>query len=407
MNDSDGSIPHGVATDEPEAAVAASLKETERWFLRRGVPHYIESYDASTKVWTRAAPFVVVVMTSLAVLGVALFPSADSVKAAAPVVAAPLLTWIVGNLVRRKPIVARPGRVGPADLAGWTVLSVTPDLVRGEWWVGGGVLALLLALMSGAYVVTSYGVVPLLRWGATRLWGSLGAVRVAAARALPMLLLFVSFFFLTAETWQTFAHLEGVSYGLALVLFVAVGVSFVWSSLRPDIETLGRFGSWEEVRAVLERAGSPAVGLPQPVCEAPGLLHLSNRQRINSLLVAVGNQTILASLVAAVLGVFFLAFGFLVVDEALIAAWVPGHDPHVLFGVTVQGRRLVLTEELVRVSGFLATFSGFYFGVYSVTDPSFRQGLQDDSRDTLREAMAARLMYLEARSEVGDTAADD
>ncbi|HAP77646.1 MAG TPA: hypothetical protein DCR14_16395, partial [Acidimicrobiaceae bacterium] len=254
-----------------------------------------------------------------------------------------------------------------------------------------------VGLLVVAYIVTSYGVVPLLRWGGTRLWGSLGAVRVAAARALPMLLLFVSFFFLTGETWQTFSHLEGVPYGLALLLFVAVGVSFVWSTLRPDIETLGRFESWDDVRTVLDRAGSPAAGLPMPSDGEPEVLQLSKRQRINSLLVAVGNQTILAGLVAAVLGVFFLVFGFVVVDEALLASWAPGQEPHVFFGVTLNGRRLVFTEELVRVSGFLATFSGFYFGVYSVTDPSFRQGLQDDSRQSLREAMAARVVYLHAR----------
>lgn len=44
------------------------------------------------------------------------------------------------------------------------------------------------------------------------------------------------------------------------------------------------------------------------------------------------------------------------------------------------------------MSGFLATFSGFYFGVFSVTDPTFRQGLTDDSSDGLREALAARLL---------------
>ncbi|HAP77645.1 MAG TPA: hypothetical protein DCR14_16390, partial [Acidimicrobiaceae bacterium] len=106
------------------------------------MPHFIEQYDASTRVWTRAAPFVVIAITSLAVLGVVLFPSADSLLAAVPVVVAPLLTWMIGNLLRRRPLLARPGRVGSADLVVWTLLSVAPDLVRGEWQVAGAVVAL-------------------------------------------------------------------------------------------------------------------------------------------------------------------------------------------------------------------------------------------------------------------------
>ena len=32
------------------------LAEVERWFVRRGVPHFIDHYTAVTDIWTRALP---------------------------------------------------------------------------------------------------------------------------------------------------------------------------------------------------------------------------------------------------------------------------------------------------------------------------------------------------------------
>ena len=36
------------------------LTELERWFLGRGIPHFIADYNHSTRVWTRALPFLLV-----------------------------------------------------------------------------------------------------------------------------------------------------------------------------------------------------------------------------------------------------------------------------------------------------------------------------------------------------------
>ena len=50
------------------------------------------------------------------------------------------------------------------------------------------------------------------------------------------------------------------------------------------------------------------------------------------------------------------------------------------------------------MSGFIATFSGFYYAVYSISDPSFRAGMADDNEASLRELFAARRLYLAART---------
>lgn len=381
------------------AATPEQLDAVERWFLSRGMPHLIEDYTEEAAVWTRAVPSLVVAYLVLVGLQVWATDRTDVVVGAAISVGVVAVTWVVSNLLRRRAPFARIQQVGAVELGVWLIGVSVPEVAQRDWaglayYAGFG-----LVVLFGVYVVTVYGVVPLLGWVGTRILRSLPDVRVAAARALPMLLLFVTFFFLTAETWQTFARFEGVAYGLALGLFVAVGVAFVWSRLRPDVEGLESFTSWAEV--VELAAATPAAALAVEVDGSglPDAPDLDRRQRVNALLVAVGGQTILAVLVAAVMGAFFMVFGVLVVDEALIASWVGG-PAHVFVGVTVSGRRLVLTEELIRVSGFLATFSGFYFGVFSVTDPTFRQGLTDDSADSLREALAARLLYLRARPAV-------
>jgi len=248
-------------------------------------------------------------------------------------------------------------------------------------------------------------VVPLLKWMAKRLMGSLGDLRVAAARALPFLLLFVTFFFFTAETWQTFARLEGLPYGLTLLLFLGVGTVFVNARLRPDVEGLEHFDTWEE--ACVEAASTPAARLVRPPADIAVLVPLSKRERRNVQLVAVASQVILAALVAAVIGCFFLVLGVLTADHELISSWVQ-HPPQVYLTFRLSGRALILAEEHIRVAGFLAVFSGFYFGVYSVTDPAFRQGLTDDAATQLRPAFAARALYrgtltgLDARRPTGE-----
>ena len=38
----------------------SSLTECEHWFVRRGVPHFIEHYDARQDIWTRSLPLLLV-----------------------------------------------------------------------------------------------------------------------------------------------------------------------------------------------------------------------------------------------------------------------------------------------------------------------------------------------------------
>lgn len=378
----------GLRPDAPAADVAA----VETWFLRRGIPLFIVDYDADTRIWTRAIPFL-----GLAYLALSAPYTADGwVRGAVEwAIALALLAaaWMLGNVWDHRPLLSRPTQVGWIELAAFVTGPAVVHLLEREWVLAAVVGAVGLVVLGATYEVVAYGIVPLTVWMAGRLRRSLGDLRAAAVRALPFLLLFVTFFFFTAETWQTFARLEGLPYGLTLLLFLGVGVAFVATRLRPDLEALELFGSWDEVLA--DAADSPAVALGAPADGVPTPATLSRREQRNVLLVAVVSQVILAVVVATVIGAFFLVLGTLTADAELIRSWV-GHDPHVYLTLRISGRPLIFTEEHIRVTGFLATFSGFYFGVYSVADPSFRQGLADDSTTQLRSAFAARVLYREA-----------
>jgi len=370
----------------------ADIRECESWFLRRGIPLFIADYDADTRIWTRAVPFLAV-----AYLALSAPYSADELLDATIEWAIALVVlvaaWVLGNLADRRRPFSRPTQIGWIELSAFVVGPALSHAIERDWLAAVVAAAAGLVVLALTYEVVAYGIVPLTGWMAERLLRSLGDLRAAAVRALPFLLLFVTFFFFTAETWQTFARLEGLPYGLTLLLFLGVGIAFVSARLRPDMEALEHFSSWEEV--LDEAQYTPACALGAPSGDELSHVSLSKRERRNVLLVAVVSQVILAVMVATVIGAFFLVLGTLTADAELISSWV-GHEPHVYLTLRLSGRPLIFTEEHIRVAGFLATFSGFYFGVYSVADPTFRQGLTDDSTTQLRAAFAARLLYREA-----------
>ena len=69
-------------------------------------------------------------------------------------------------------------------------------------------------------------------------------------RALPLLLVSITFLFLAAEAWEVLGQLHGIAYVLVLGLFVGIGAAFVLSHLPGDIAAAGTLDSWGDVRAV-------------------------------------------------------------------------------------------------------------------------------------------------------------
>ena len=77
--------------------------------------------------------------------------------------------------------------------------------------------------------------------------------------------------------------------------------------------------------------------------------------------------------------------------------------PNVLATFGLFGNDVTVTEELLRVSVFLAGFSGFYFTIYLVTDTTFREEFFSDVEDEIRQAFAVRAAYLGSLAVTGES----
>jgi hypothetical protein len=255
-----------------------------------------------------------------------------------------------------------------------------------------------LLLLAAIYFGTSYGIVPMTRWAAGRTVRQLETVVTLFVRALALLLLFVTFLFLTNEIWQTNASLVGPFYWSVLAAFPFAGMMFATIRLPREVGRLGAFESWE---TLVDRArGTPAEELADVVDHeearggSPGL---GRRQWGNVGLVVLFSQGLQLVLVSAVLFAVLVGFGVVVVTEPIAKGFL-GATPNVLATVHLSGRTMVVTEEMLRVAGFLTAFSAFYFTVTVLTDQAYREEFLNDVVDEVGRALAVRAIYLAART---------
>ena len=369
-------------------------RRVEAWFVSRGLPHLIPSYSASRDVLTRAAPLLVVVFVVECVTAVregsAIWLNAVIVLAGFGVA---LGAWAGLNRLRRRPTWARPDRVGAPELVAFVVVPALTRWVLHEsnpLRIIGGNLALVVAIYGG----TSYGVVPLARWAFVRLGRQFQELVALLARALPLLLLAVTFFFLTGVVWQLVGGLYGPSYWLTLALFAAVGVIFVLLRVPLELAQLSKFETWADVRR--ELAGTPLehepfAGIDPPVVEPP-----TTRERANAMLILVFSQGVQTLAVVAMIFGFLTLFGIVAMQPSTVENYIL-REPHLLAEWTLLGERSV-SEELLRVVGFLAAFSGLYFTVVGLTDQLFRAEFVESVLKEIRQAMAVRAAHRLLRS---------
>lgn len=373
-------------------------EQTERWFVRQGVPHFIYDYSASRDVLTRAVPLLTLILLfEVAGAANADWPWWANVAAAGGGLALVLCIWIGVNAMRGERLLERPARVGWVEGSVFVVAPALLPLVFG----GQGRSALATAsgnalLLGAIYVGTSYGVVPMLRWGAARTVRQLGSILGLLVRVMPLLLLFVTFLFLTVEVWEVSARLEGPYLGATAGLFVAAGTVFVAVRLPREIGALAKFESPEVVVALT--AGTPmaarAVEVGERACASPPL---SNREWVNVGLLVFFSQALQIVTVSALLGAFFVVFGLLTVPPDMVAAW-SSEAISELARFPLWGRDVVVTSELLRVAGFLSAFSGLYFTVTMLTDATYRQDFLDEVVGDARQAFAVRAVYLAAQA---------
>jgi hypothetical protein len=385
--------------DHPDPApggvdIEPVLDDVERWFVLRGLPHFVErTTDAPIlDAWTRALPLLVVAYLLLGfnALDLENWTVGQNVAAGAAVIAMLIAAWAISNRLRGVATFARPTDIDAPELALFLLAPAIPILVFEQ--VGDAIESVVLGviLLALIYVWASYGIGALLRWGLQRGRSQLTGLGSLVARALPLLLLFNTFLFVNAEVWEMAGTLYGIAYVIVLSTFGLLGVVFALSRVPGLIRSMRSFESWSDIEQHL--SGTPAAGAALPsgdLVDDP----LTLRQRFNIGLIVLFGQALQITLVTVALTAFFVLFGFFAVSEVTASGWTRVEDIHVFTTATLGGRPLVLSEPLLRVSAFLGAFSGMYFTVVLTTDETYRTEFADDVGPQVREALAVRRAY--------------
>ena len=372
-------------------------RRTERWFIRRGVPHFIHDYSATEDVLTRTLPFLVLVFL-LEVVGAVNegWPLWANVLSALGGLALLIGGWTLANRLRGRPSLTRPDRVAGPEVAVFVLVpALLPLVFGGDAGQSAVVVAANVLVLAAAYLATSYGVVPMTRWAMSRLIAQVGATVGLFARALPLLLLAFMFLFINAEVWDVASDLNAALLIPTFGLLAALALVFVAVRLPAEVRSQARFDDWAEVARYA--AGSPMAGV-QPLSARPErVADLTRREWANLGLVAIFSQVVQIAMVSALIGGFFVAFGFLAISPETVAGWTGNvGSPDVLASWMVSGRRLVVSVELLKVAGFLGTFAGLYFAVYVVQDAAFRSEFFEKIAKEARQTLAVRALYRDA-----------
>ncbi len=380
-----------------------ALGGIERWFVERGLPHFVERHETAAEIWARALPLLVpaYLLLGLNALDLRSWSIAKNLVVAGFVVVGAVVTWVVANRLRHRDWFDRPHRIGIAELAVFIIVPAIPSLIVGQPGDALQTALTAVALLGVVWAVTSYGVPSLLRWAWQRTVAQLPVLLNVVARALPLMLLFTTFLFINAEVWQVAGTLQGFVFVAVLLLFFALGAFFTTSRIPGLMRELNRFESWDEIAAL--SSGTPAAPLadgarPVDPSASPHPDRPNVRQRVNIGLVTVFSQAIPITAVGVVLTAFFVLFGFLTITEQTTAAWTTVAEVNVLAQWTVGGRTLVVTEPLIRVAAFLGAFTAMYFTVQLSTDGTYRDEFADDVAPQVRQALAVRCVYRAVRT---------
>ena len=370
----------------------------ERWFIRRGVPHVIHEYRASTDVFTRAVPFLTLVFL------IELFASfGDRFEGWAQFgvfcAGAAIALGAVGvvNRLRGRRLMQLPDRVGGIELAVFVLVPpVLPALFSNNPWSDAIGLGLInVGVVAVVYVAVSFGLLPMVVWAGAYSGNQIALIGRLVGRILPLLLLFSAFLFLNAEVWQVAHDVPWPYYAIVMGAIGVIGFGSVAVRIPSELTGLARFESWQQVCELVDGCDSPlAPAEPPDGVAVSDIAPLDRVDRVNLGLLMFIAQAVRVVLVGLVIGVFYVAFGLLTVREATIVSWVASDslDPLTRFGLF--GNEMVLTWELLAVSAFIAALSALQFAVSSVTDQAYREHFYEDMAHEAREVLATRALYL-------------
>ena len=346
------------------------IQELERDFRRSGLPLLSEDYSATEDVFTRAIPLLALVFV-VEILGAInlKWPTVANVLAVIGGLVLLLGAFGILNVVRGRPFLSIPRKIGFPELTAFVVLPVVLPLVFGGQLGSALVTGLAnLALLGLIWLVVGFGVFSILGWTGARFVQLLGASLSLLVRALPLLLFFSLVTFFTNEYWQLFGEASDVTFYAATGLFALITAIFLIVRLPGSVRDLER-GS------ALDAA-------------------LNRRQRVNVALVIFIAQALQILFVGLAIWLFFMVFGALLVTPEIRKDWI-GAPGQVLFTVPFFGEELEITKQLVRTAAGVASFSALYYAVASAVDSTYRDEFVERLTQNLQETFRERAEYLE------------
>lgn len=293
--------------------------------------------------------------------------------------------------VRRRLHVARIVRVLLVGLAVGVAAGVVSGLVAGTGQDGsiGFTVGWVVTLgLVSIYALRALQTAAIATWAAGRAFASLGLLVPLVTRALPMLLLFVTFFFINTEIWQVAHELEWGVLGGTVLFFGLAAVFFLVSRLGEELDEVDDIVDTEEVVAgcvdtPLEEAARDLAARRTDLGVDTQVVGLEKANLVLALVIAQAVQVLLLSVAVSL---FFVVFGSVAIDPDVIESWI-GRRPD---WILVDG---VVSIQLVKVAIFLGSFSGLYFTVYAITDATYRQQFFTEILRELERAVGVRAVY--------------
>ncbi|GAA2051522.1 hypothetical protein GCM10009839_68160 [Catenulispora yoronensis] len=415
------------------------LDDVEIWFVRRGLPHFIENYRATEDVFKRALPlFVVLVLFQMGLELTSSSPTwADRGIGAAIGFGTVLVVFLAANLARQPHAWYRlPRVIGAPEIAVLVVLGPAVGKISHASWKAVLIDAVANVLVLGlAYAVVSYAMLPVVLWALRHSVRELGNLVNLASKALPMLALFGTFLFLNVDMWHISSSFEKRSQLWWTTLFFALIIfGFLMVRLPGEVKLLS--GEYTRDAVMAAAADTPLARHLEELDEELPQLLTNRRQRINMLFVLAFTQIIQILLLAVVVFLYFVSLGKLAVNNGQVADWLrtpecklaegvpsPAHnvdaimqacgftdkeqaeswlkiiEPGKLFGFAARiplggEHELVFSEPLLRTAILLTTFSAFFFAVSAVTDEAYRKDFFESITGKLTKCLTIRCGYV-------------
>ncbi|MBK6764570.1 MAG: hypothetical protein IPG68_15495 [Micrococcales bacterium] len=383
-----------------------AIRRTETWFSHNGLPQFVDGYNSSEHIWTRALPAMIVVASVqlVSALGSALTRSETVLPVVAVVVAGLALVasgwW---SKARRGYWFAPADRVGWPVLAGFLAAGVVAELVDVGQQVDGqvvgwgsvlGALFVQALLLAVIYLFTRFAVLAMIAWAVRQTVRSASDLYVVATKALPLLLIVLIVLFINTEVWQVAGSLNGLLLWASSGLLLVFGVLVTMERTHDQIETLQQDAPAEQVRQAC--TGTPLSHAAAGVSSF-GDPRLDRPQRRNLLIAALATQAIQAALIGLLVWLFFIIFGMVAITAPVQQVWLGDLGSADVFWTV--GEDHVLSRALIRVSTFLGAFAAFYTTIYASSDPVYRASFSDDIGASLQQAVDVRRAYLTVKSD--------